>query len=435
MHKKNLFILFLVFIFFYKPVGAQLTEHFTDGDFTNNPAWVGNAADWIINSNQQLQSNNTTVNGSFYISTASTLATTAEWKLYVQLAFSTSSANYVDVYLTASASDLGSSSTTGYFVRIGNTDDEISLYRKDAGGAVSKLIDGVNAALTSTNSLILKVTRSSANKWTLQRDLAGTGSSYFTEGFVTDATYTTSAFFGFLVKQSTASFFQKHFFDDIEIGAYVPDVTPPSIQSLTVTSPSTLDVLFSEPVDASTASMPSNYMADNGIGVPANATPDLSNLALVHLNFSGNFPNGTNNTLMVNNVKDLSGNALANGTGAFSFYTPQAYDIVIDEILADPTPVVGLPNAEFIEIKNTSGKNINLQGWRISSLSTASATFPSLVLPADSFLIITGTTPAAFFHLLVKFWASPLFPRLIIPAQPCGSPPKKASPFIRLAIM
>ncbi len=51
---------------------------------------------------------------------------------------------------------------------------------------------------------------------------------------------------------------------------------------------------------------------------------------------------------------------------------PKAFDVVIDEILADPTPLVGLPDAEFIEIKNISGGDINLDGWRLSGLSTVS---------------------------------------------------------------
>ena len=76
-------------------------------------------------------------NSTFYISTANTLATAAQWELYVDLAFNTSSANYVDIYLTASQNDLTQNTTTGYFVRLGSTNDNISLYRKD--GATNKL--------------------------------------------------------------------------------------------------------------------------------------------------------------------------------------------------------------------------------------------------------------------------------------------------------
>lgn len=92
--------------------------------------------------------------------------------------------------------------------------------------------------------------------------------------------------------------------------------------------------------------------------------------------------------------------------------TPQRFDIVIDEILADPTPVIGLPNTEFVEIKNTSGKNINLQGWRLNSLHTRSSSFPSYLLAADSFLIICNTANSSSFTPFGKVIGISSFPAL-----------------------
>src|SRR5690606_4855232 len=100
---------------------AQLTENFTDGDFTNNPAWAGNVADFTVNPSLQLQSNNLDANSSYYLSTASTKATEAVWEFYTNLTFNTSSTNYVDVYVTASAADLAANSTSGFVIRIGGT--------------------------------------------------------------------------------------------------------------------------------------------------------------------------------------------------------------------------------------------------------------------------------------------------------------------------
>lgn len=373
---------------------AQLNENFSDGDYTSNPAWnVSAAGDWILNASQQLQSNNQAANSTFYISTPNTLATSAQWEFWSQITFNPSSANYIDVYLTASASDISLAATTGYFVRIGNTTDEISLYRKDAGGAVTKLIDGADAVLNaSSNVMKIKVIRDATNKWTLFRDLSGTGNTYTSEGFVTDATYTASAFFGILVKQSTSSFFQRHFFDDITISAYVPDVTPPSIVSAIATSSAAVDVLFNETVDASTAQTVTNYSASNGLGNPATAVRDVVNTSLVHLTFATSIPNGVNCTLTVNGVQDLSGNAISNGTAVFSYYTPQRYDVVIDELIADPTPQVGLPNAEWIELKNTTAFPINLSGWTIGDGGGTSGPMPNYILKSDSFVIVcTGS--------------------------------------------
>ena len=373
---------------------AQFTEDFSDGDFTNNPVWVGGIADWIVNPSFQLQSNNTVVNSSYYLSTASTKATTAQWEFFCQLTFNTSSTNYVDVFLIASASDLTQAATTGYFVRLGGTDDEICLYRKD-NGTITRIIDGVNGILNTSNSAVqIKVVRDAANQWSLVRNLNATGN--FTEGSVTDITYLNSVFFGVLVKQSTASFFQKHVIDNIIVGDYVPDVTPPAILAATVPGVNSLDILFNEPVDVTSSQLAANYVVDNGIGSPTIAVRDASNPALIHLTFSANFPIRTNLQITINGVQDLSANAINNAIFSFSYFVPLSYDVVIDELMADPTPLVGLPDIEWIELRNTTTFDINLQGWRIGKSTGESGPLPSFILKKDSFVIVcTGSAVAA----------------------------------------
>ncbi|WP_207497063.1 lamin tail domain-containing protein [Aridibaculum aurantiacum] len=402
-----------ILILFHNSLKAQFTDNFSDGDFTSNPTWVGNTNDWMVNSSMQLQSNNTVANSTYYLSTANTLATAAQWDWFTRIEFNPSGPNSIDVYLTASASDLASNSTVGYFVRIGNTDDEIALYRKDAGGTITKIIDGANGILNSSASMMkIRVIRTANNQWSLLRDLSGTGTTYVSEGTVTDATYTTSSFFGILVRQSTASFFQKHFFDDFEVKAYVPDVTPPAIVSATAVSPNTIDVLFNEPVDLTTSQVAANYSANNGIGSPTTAVRDAANTSLVRLTFANNFPSGPVHTLTINNVQDLSGNAISNGTASFSFYIPKQFDIVIDELMPDPSPVVSLPNTEWVELKNTSGRAINLQGWRITTASATSGAMASYVLPADSFVVITSSTQVAAFAAYGRVLGVSSFPAL-----------------------
>lgn len=68
------------------------------------------------------------------------------------------------------------------------------------------------------------------------------------------------------------------------------------------------------------------------------------------------------------------------------------YDIVIDEIMADPTPQIGLPNNEWIELKNTTTSPINLQNWRIGDATGQSGPMPNFILRPDSFVIVcTGS--------------------------------------------
>jgi hypothetical protein len=393
---------------------AQLVENFSDGNFTTNPTWVlSNPSDWIVNSNLQLQSNSTTENSTFWISTANTQATTTEWNFFVQLNFNPSSTNLVDVYLTASAADLSATSTTGYVLRIGNTADEFALYRKDAGGAFIKIIDGADGVLNSSvNVMRIRVTRNAANQWNLLRDLTGSGTNFSSEGTVTDATYTTSNSFGFFVRQSTSNFLQRHFFDDIEIKTFVPDVTPPAVNSVTGISATTASVVFNETVDLTTSQNTANYTANNGLGNPISAVRNSSNTAQVDLTFATPFGNGVINQLTVNGVQDLSGNAISNGTGNFSFYTPVRYDVVITELLADPTPQVALPNAEWIEIRNTTNQAFNIQGWRVGDLSGVSGPLPSFILRPDSSIILCGTSATTQLQVYGRTFGLTSFPSL-----------------------
>ena len=62
-------------------------------------------------------------------------------------------------------------------------------------------------------------------------------------------------------------------------------------------------------------------------------------------------------------------------------------DIIINEIFADPTPSIGLPEYEYLELYNTTGSAIDLTNWTITIGSTDKV-FPSSVIESDSFVIL-----------------------------------------------
>jgi hypothetical protein len=386
--KKLFFLYFLATAF---GLSSQTLDDFSDGDFTTNPAWSGSTSDFTVVTNQ-LRSNSTTASTSFYLSTPATLVNNCQWEFWCNLQFNTSSLNYVDVYLLADQSNLSSGTLNGYFVRIGNTLDEVCLY-KNTAGTVTKIIDGADGTTNQSNTLLkVKVVRDASNQFTLSTDFTGTGSGYGVEGSVTDNTFLSSAAFGLLVKQSTASFFQKHFFDDFYAGAIVLDVTPPVVNNATVISSTQLDVLFNENVDLASSQTSANYSVNNGIGAPSSAVRDGSNLSLVHLTFATAFSNGLSNTITVNGVQDVAGNAISNGTANFVFYnlsTPSYKEVIVNEIMADANPAVGtLPLFEFVEVYNTtSAKTFDLGSWTFSDASTTATLGSKYLLPGQYMIL------------------------------------------------
>lgn len=382
---------------------AQVSDNFNDGDFITAPQWTGDDSVFVIVpvlGNNQLRSNKTIINSSFYLSTASALVNDCQWEFFANLQYNTSGANYVDVFLTSDNANLQAAGSNGYFVRIGSTQDDICLYRRVAG-ANTKIIDGADGITNfSNNNMKIKVIRTAANNWSLERDMSGTGNTYTLEGTVNDATITTSGFFGFSIIQSTASFFQKHFFDDIVIGSIVVDTTPPQLLSATALNATTVDILFSEAVSIATCENIANYNINNGI-IISTATRDLINPALVHLVLSTSLVNNTTYTLTVNTVEDLSANVIAaNSTVSFSYIVPSAAqfrDIVINEIYTDQTPLVGLPNAEFVEIYNRSANAFNVNGWKISDPAT-NGTIGNFTLLPGQYLILCANADTALYQ-------------------------------------
>ncbi|GDX52799.1 hypothetical protein LBMAG27_18460 [Bacteroidota bacterium] len=388
----------LLVFFLPKILFAQVNDNFNDNDFTAGTLWSGDDVEWTATTGQ-LQTNGPAVTPTTtHLSTASTLASNCQWEFFANPKCSTSSGNYMDVYLTSDSVNLEGLGS-GYFVRVGNTADEVSLYKKIAGVS-TMIIDGTDGTVgsSSNNPMKVKVICDASGNFSLYHDNTGTGTNYVLQGTVNDVTLTMSAFFGVLVKYS-ASNNTKYFFDDVYVGPIIIDNTPPTILSASVTDALRVDLHFSEAVDSATSSNHLNYTINNSIGQPDSATRDASNFSLIHLKLLIPLQSATNYTLTCIGVQDIAGNGTPGTNAQFSFYQPQQYDVLINEIMANPSPVVALPDAEYLELFNRSAFPININNWTISD-ATSTYTIPSCTIQPDSFLILCS---ASNFSLLSPF--------------------------------
>ena len=73
------------------------------------------------------------------------------------------------------------------------------------------------------------------------------------------------------------------------------------------------------------------------------------------------------------------------------------HDVLIHEIFADPTPSFGLPNAEYLEIRNRSRKTINLRNWLFTNGTTLGKIISNVEIKPDSLvLLVSGSSSGNF---------------------------------------
>ena len=376
---------------------SQIMDNFSDGDFSSNPTWSGNNADFIVNASQQLQLNNT-IAGSSYLSLGHGINNLQnhEWQFWVKQTFSASSSNYGKVYLSADNSNL-TSVQNGYYLLFGeaNAVDAIRLFKLE-NGISTQLCSGMDGQISNSFTVGVKVVLTSSGTWELFADLTG-GTSYITQGSANDPNILNGSYFGYACTY-TASNANKFFLDDVYVGDPILDLQAPILLQASVISPNQVDALFNEALNSTTANDAANFAI-----LPFNSfvsvQQDNLNPALVHLTTLFPMTNGSTYTLMSANLSDLAGNITGNQSVNFDYLvadTAEKGDVIITEFFADPTPVIGLPEVEFVEIFNKTGKVFHLQNWTISD-GSSNGTIGDFWLLPGSYIVLTANASIGLF--------------------------------------
>ncbi|MCX7863057.1 MAG: lamin tail domain-containing protein [Bacteroidales bacterium] len=370
---------------------STLYDDFTDGNFNQNPTWTGSTGDFIINTNNQLELN-TVASGSVnyaYLTTPVKINNdSTEWQAWINLKISPSSNNNVRYYLLSNNSDL-TKPLKGYYILIGEdgSNDAIKFFYQDSTTS-TLLATGQLGYVANNPQVRIKVIRDIQANWRIYADYVG-GSAFVLENTINHNAFIDSIVFtGVICKFSTSYAKSKFFFDEFYTGPVQIDTIKPTLVDVLVVDSLHIDLLFSEGISLQTAQNTSNYVVNNNIGTPVTAVRDNLNAALIHLTFSTPFTSGQEYTIAFFNLTDLANNPIPQPLAAnFMWYYPAMFDVVINEIMADPTPKVQLPEFEYVELYNRSAYDLELKNW-IFKINNTTIPLPSFKLQSGKYVLL-----------------------------------------------
>ncbi len=162
----------------------------------------------------------------------------------------------------------------------------------------------------------------------------------------------------------------------------------------------TLKITFSEYMDSLSLTNTGNYFVE-GYGNPIAAVTHDILFNYVEIIFSNNFEEQIAHQLL---ITDTLWNCFGNFIEpplSYSFVRPSKanpYDIVINEIMFDPEPAVGLPAFEYIEIFNVTNNYLQIENWNLE-IGTTLKSIPDFIMAPNEYVIFTETEGELIFSL------------------------------------
>ncbi len=385
----------LVFVFFMIPVislGQPLSIDFESSNLTGwyqpyNTHWCLSGENAIGGNYSLTHCYDDTVSGCDWIgyihSPVDLEAGPCRWDFMLRYDHNPSSSNNWAVFLSDhSFPDQHGRLVNGLVLGVnyeGNT-DELMIWKVSDGKVQVIFNTGFNwqENISSHQVVSFSIDRSENGLYTIALDTSGTG--YFILGSLVEHSISTINTI-ILYYRYTATYDLGFSFDNLLIdGSFTTDNESPYIVQVAIISPHKIEVQFSEPV--TTGKDETWRIDDIGCCETTGNISDRQQLFLTNPLTPGNFYQ-----LHTPTVTDASGNSIEADNRLFTFYYPGSGDVIINEIFADPSPPVMLPEAEYIELYNVSSENIWLNNWKLF-VNTRGISLPPFILPSRKCVVL-----------------------------------------------
>ena len=357
---------------------GQIVDDFKSQISQVSDLWQGDRDQFIINEQEQLQLADTSAGFSTLFQTTSWMEDMS-WEIYVEMDFSPSNSNRLELYLWADDEDL--SSSNAMLIRIGENGNDDALQLIQQNGSTRDVIATGSMGLVAEDPVIIRL------KATIIDDVINisvdeSGGVCFApeiEANVSTLEIGTEFLCGWeAIYTSTRS--DKFFWDDIYVGTERIDTTPPQLTSLSAND-SSIDLFFSEALDESS-------LSDQQVTLTPNLGFDIGfSKEVISLTFQQTLDNQTVYELRLSGLSDLAGNSL-DTTVTFSVPgQPVASSLLINEVLFNPEG----SGSDYIEIVNNTDGLLDLSQVVLSNAQNGRSIelIELPLLEAGAYLVLT----------------------------------------------
>ncbi|MDR0754432.1 MAG: lamin tail domain-containing protein, partial [Prevotellaceae bacterium] len=420
--KRKLFTLILSFPLL---LNAQIAENFESQNIENWKQTPENR--WAASQTEALEGNvslqhvfDNTATGhdriSVHVENIDVTAGNVTWKFLIRHGYNPSASNFWAAFLMSNKDAemmMKDSAVNAYAIGVNlvGSNDFIYLY-KITNGLVTQLVNtNVNweTAIKSTGKAAIEIMRKISGEWNIRIDSTGSFENFESAGTtVTDTEHSVFNHFGLLYNY-TSSADRRLWFDKLTITS---SILPAQIESVNKLSKTQLAISVSKSIKST-----GNIKLINQNG-------DVVNIILQNIEGQNSDKitltteplHGRKFTVSIDNLTDKD-EITTNAVKTFFIDNFDFGDIVFNEIMFRPEPVVGLPNRKYIELYNRTQYGINMKDWKILYGTAGEARIAADSISADAYAIICTSSAVADLSPYGKVISAVSFPSLTYSGQ------------------
>ncbi|TXC85340.1 lamin tail domain-containing protein [Luteibaculum oceani] len=373
---KNYLPLIFLSLFSLSTVNAQFYDDFSDGNFTSNPSWAGENTKFNVQ-NGRLYLNAPAERSTANLYLSSSVSDSLLFHGVFGFDFNPSSSNNCTVHLLADHHKPESMINTLY-MEIGSSADDIKLKTKSNEEHLTLLqskadiLDSSVVHISIDISLVgglLSMTIRNALNEVLMDDTIDFNLDFQPWFFVLEPNYT-----------STRS--DKFWFDNLSLSGLREQIAP-KVDSAIARGLNSIALFLSEEVSHDYDKSEFNVEGR----VPDSIVGEADSILLF---WTASFANNSTQLLSYPSFSDKLGNSSLSSSLPIHFlvgFSPKPLELIISELMIDPSPSVGLPETEYIELFNTSNQYISSDSFTLY-LNEKVIPLPHFLIAPETYLLL-----------------------------------------------